>query len=166
MFRKKPKPTQVDLTNEAYSRWLRAGRPQPIPWFLNLHPEEQEQCAILGDEHNQDLAVAVGYAIADPQLADASLDADDNPDSEDLILRRLADLAVAERAGAVAVSTEQPEFETMTMGGVSRREKTKVNTIQKAKDDGRSFLGKAPDPVFAKTPPMETNGKPLQEMSE
>jgi hypothetical protein len=71
MFSKKKLP---DLTNEAYERWLRAQRP-PFDWFLALSEVEQEQMALMGDAHMQDLAIALGYAIRDPETADAGMSA-------------------------------------------------------------------------------------------
>lgn len=63
-FRRRP-----ELTEETYHRWLRAGRP---PWlfFLEQPEDVQEQLARIGDEHNQDIAVAIGYAVRDPELAE------------------------------------------------------------------------------------------------
>lgn len=149
MFRRKPKPIVVDLTNEAYSRWLRAGAPQPIAWFLNLHPEQQAQCAILGDEHYQDLAIAVGYAIADPALAEASIEAEGDPAViEEFMLRRLA----AERSSTVSSPAPVP---SMSMGGTKRRSEDREHDDRVTQDTGRTFLGMKPDPVHAKSPPME-----------
>jgi hypothetical protein len=71
MFSKKRQP---DLTNEGYERWLRAQRP-PFEWFLRLSEVEQEQLAMLGDAHAQDFAIACGYAIRDPEAADAGMSA-------------------------------------------------------------------------------------------
>lgn len=71
MFWSKRKP---DLTNEAYDRWLRAQRP-PFDWFLALSEIEQEQLAMIGEAQMQDLVVALGYAIRDPEAADAGISA-------------------------------------------------------------------------------------------
>lgn len=71
MFWRKQQPS---LTNEAYQRWLRAQRP-PLEMFLGLSEIEQEQLAMLGDEHVQDLAIALGYAVRDPEAADAGMSA-------------------------------------------------------------------------------------------
>ena len=71
IFRRRTIPT---VTNDAYRRWLRAQRPS-WAWFFGLTELEQEQLALLGDEHTQDLVISLGYAIQDPALADASLGA-------------------------------------------------------------------------------------------
>lgn len=85
--------TDVQLTDDAYRRWLRAWRP-PFAWFLGLPETEQEALAQLGDGRSEDLAVAVGYAVADPQLADAAVSGDDAGTEEALALRLAADVAV------------------------------------------------------------------------
>ena len=87
MFFKKRLP---DLTNEAYERWLRAQRP-PFEWFLRLSEVEQEQLAMLGDAHAQDFAVASGYAMQDPEAADAGISAmQGDSDAEETLARKLA----------------------------------------------------------------------------
>lgn len=117
MFRRKPQPPSV--TNEAYRRWLRAWRP-PFAWFLGLPDADQEQLAILGDERSQDLAVAVGYAVADPSLADAGLAAaaGDAAGEEQLALRLAAGLA--ERLAKPAA----PPKPVPTLAGFGRRRGT------------------------------------------
>jgi hypothetical protein len=62
------------VTNAAYARWLRAQRPSWV-WFFRLTEVEQEQLAMLGDEHAERTAVGVGYAVADPVLAEAGVQA-------------------------------------------------------------------------------------------
>ena len=62
---------RVKLTNEVFARWLRAHRP-PMDLFCGLGETEQEQLAMLGDEYAQDMCVAVGYSVANPQIADAN----------------------------------------------------------------------------------------------
>ena len=91
MFRRKKAP---ELTNDAYRRWLRAQRP-PLALFLGLSELEQEALAELGDEHAADFAVAVGYAVADPQAADAGVSAaqGDAAGDESLALRLAEGLA-------------------------------------------------------------------------
>lgn len=87
MFSRKSPP---ELTNEGYARWLRAQRP-PLPWFLALSVLEQETLAGLGDEYLQDFAVAVGYAVTDPQAADDGISAaGGDTQAEESLLRRLA----------------------------------------------------------------------------
>lgn len=86
--------TVPTVTNEIYSRWLRAGRP-PFPWFCGLVEDEQEQLALLGDDYAQDLVIAVGYAVRDPELADAGISAAaGDPVGEETLARRAMELVV------------------------------------------------------------------------
>ena len=62
----------VDLTPEAYSRWLRAYRPD-LRWFLGLPASQQETLADLGDEHRKDTCLAIGWACKDPAAAAAGV---------------------------------------------------------------------------------------------
>ena len=91
-FRRKPapEPPAVDVTNDAFRRWLRAHRP-PLLWFLGLSEDEQETLALIGDEHAQQTAIDFGYAIADPQLAEAGIGAaEGDGDAEEALLRPAA----------------------------------------------------------------------------
>jgi hypothetical protein len=84
------KQRQPDLTNAGYERWLRAQRP-PFDWFLRLSELEQEQLAMLGDAHVQDIAVAIGYTVRDPEAADAGMSAmQGDADGEATLAARLA----------------------------------------------------------------------------
>lgn len=47
---RKSKTRIPELSNLAYSRWLRAVRP-PFEWFLSLTEDEQETLACLGEDH-------------------------------------------------------------------------------------------------------------------
>jgi len=130
IFRRKP-PPEVTLTNESFGRWLRAGRPQPITWFLAIDEDAQEQLAILGDEYQQDVCVGIGYAVADPQLADAGLDAADSVESEEVLVRRAAaDLAANIFRGSMG--QQQPLSPAKTTNGTTE-------------PTPPSFLGQAPD---------------------
>lgn len=86
--------TAPDLTNEAYARWLRAGRP-PFEWFLGLSIEEQEQLAILGDDHRTDTCIAIGWAVRNPEAAGAgAAAAAGNLDAEIGFVQQLASAAL------------------------------------------------------------------------
>lgn len=64
MFGRKREP--IEITPNAYARWLRAGRP-PFDDFLALPEEMQEELAAIGDDHAHDLCVALATALANPQ---------------------------------------------------------------------------------------------------
>lgn len=87
-FRKpRPEPT---VTSHGFSRWLRAHRP---PWvvFFSLTEAEQEHLAQLGDEYAHARGVALGIAVADPQLAaDSNAAAAGDDDAEANLAMRVA----------------------------------------------------------------------------
>ena len=87
LFKAAPDP---DVTQDVYSRWLRACRP-PLSWFLRLSDMEQEHLAVIGEEYTQDTVIAIGYAVADPSTAEASVGAAEGDlDSEETLVRQLA----------------------------------------------------------------------------
>lgn len=100
MFFRRRKPP---LTSAAYDRWLRAQRP-PLLDFLKLSEVEQEALALIGDEYMQDLAVAIGYAVRDPQAAGDGIGAarGDATAEESLVRQLAAGFAKAIAAKATA----------------------------------------------------------------
>lgn len=138
MFKRKQPPP--DVTNESFSQWLRAIHP-PFDWFMRQPGLIREQLAILGDQWAQDLCVGIGYAVADPALADAGLDAAENPESEEVLIRRVA----AKLVGGMVGGGKPEEPAQPTMGGMTARREAAARDEQNGKDEGRSFLGKAPD---------------------
>jgi len=142
MFKKAP-----ELTNDGYARWLRAQRP-PLPWFLGLSAVEQETLATLGDEHAQDFAVAVGYAVADPHVADAGISAaEGDTHAEESLLRRLATnfaqqiQTAREPAQAPIGGDGSMPAETLAGFGARRTETHKANQARP------TLFGMAPDEV-------------------
>lgn len=83
---RRPAPPEVDLTNEAFGRWLRARRP-PMPLFLSMTEGQQEALAKLGDDYEQDRIIAIGYAVQNPAAAEAGTRAviGDSAAEEDLL---------------------------------------------------------------------------------
>lgn len=145
-FRSQPLPV---VTNDSYRRWLRAQRP-PWGWFLRLAEVEQEQLAIIGDEQLQDLAVAIGYAVADPRAADAGIAASaGDTEAEESLAKQVAAGLIqrilarpAPRAAAVASPGE-------SLGGFGDRRQNRLREAVEAKTAGRKFFGRAPDGVTA-----------------
>jgi|DEB0MinimDraft_4_1074332.scaffolds.fasta_scaffold41297_3 hypothetical protein len=120
IFRRRTIPT---VTNDAYRRWLRAQRPA-WAWFFGLTELEQEQLALLGDEHTQDLIVSLGYAIQDPALADASIGAQQGEArGEEALAKRLVD-GLAARILARQDAPQAPKPRSMpsaTLAGFGSR---------------------------------------------
>jgi len=110
-----------ELTNEAFSRWLRAQRP-PWEWFLTQPELIQEQLAILGDEY----VFEIGQAVADSV-----------PKNEEAMAREMA----ADAASRLI------KGETLSMGGLTERRDTFQRAVQHNKDSGRTLMGRKPDEV-------------------
>ena len=145
LFRRAPK---VDLTRDAYGRWLRAQRPQPLSFFLGLSEEDQEALALAGDEYVQEICLAVGFAVADPIAAEAGLDADSNADAEAQLAQRLAFVATQKFLAQERAESPQeaPALrKAPTMGGVTERRQARASQEQQRKDRGRRLFGREPD---------------------
>lgn len=119
----------VTLTAEAFARWLRAQRPE-LKWFLALPEDEQETLATIGEQYISDVAVAVSYAIKDPQVAELGARMAAGDDAAELSLLQM----VAKQSGP-------------TFGGISARKTARAAATQATKNTGRSLFGRAPDPV-------------------
>ena len=133
-WRRKPLP---ELTNAAYQRWLRAQRP-PFQWFLERTEIEQEHLAQMGDEHAQDFALAVGYAVRDPEVAEAGVAAaQGDMAGEEALARRLA-ATFAQRIQQQRPAAPPPT----TMSGLGQRKEA----AQAAKAaQGPRLFGRPPD---------------------
>lgn len=116
------------MDTDAYRRWIRAYRP-PFEWFAGLLPAQQEALAVCGDEHDADRAIAIGYAVQDPQAAEASVDGD-----EATLVARLAATAVQRMLGPRSAETGRT---------------TDRDGPRRVAGRGHSFLGRAPDGVVA-----------------
>jgi len=127
-----------EVTNASYARWLRAGRP-PFEFFLGLSDLEQECLAGIGDEFVQDICVAIGYGVADPQAADAAISAVDDPAEEEALLRQMV-------AGAARRSLGNDDAPPgPTMGGVSERGRATRRAREIQRVNEKSFLGQKPE---------------------
>lgn len=138
-FRRKPTP---EITTDAFRRWLRAHRP---PWqgFFALSELEQDQLATIGDEYSQDFAVAVGYAVVDPQVADAGISAaEGDTGAEETLVRRLAAGFAAKLAQQTAAPIAPPvDMPRESFAGFGERR-------HESHDDGKRkprLFGREPD---------------------
>jgi len=125
MFRRK-KPPVVDLTNEAFGQWIRAQRP-PFLWFMAQTREDREAMAMLGDEYAVSMAVQIGYAVANPEAADATQEATaGNVEGEAALVEMLARRAVQKILASAPQRAPQPPAAApkrapMRMGGTGRK---------------------------------------------
>lgn len=145
-FRRRAVAPPPALTNEAYSAWLRAWQP-PLQWFLSLSEIEQEQLATLGDQRAADLAVAIGNAVHDPQMAEAGVAAfRGDAGGEEVLVRRLAEnfaTAIASRESRnqsrMRDSARSPAAPPApTLAGLGNRATTTI--VEKPKR-ARRFIG-------------------------
>ena len=95
--------------------------------FLGLSEIEQEALAQIGDAHDVDRAIALGYAIADPKLADEGVSAvqGDTTAEESLAMRLAEGLAAKILDKRPAQTTGQAQSmprETFAGFGEKRRE--------------------------------------------
>lgn len=139
LFKKSSKA--IDASLDVYTRWLHAMRP-PWPWFASLSVVEQEALAQVGDAYLEDVAVLFGYAIRDPQAADATLDA--RAGDESSLAAQLAS-SVAERILAGRQSRDTGTVESAptpeparkpTMSGTTARKYAAPKRVAQ-----RNFLG-------------------------
>ena len=122
---------EVDLTTEAYRRWLRALQPQPIAWFLSLSELEQEALAGLGDDY----------------VADRTAGPQDDVDAASELVRGL----VERMGGAQPPATQAYPPSPLSMAGATHRRQAHEGQRQQAKDAGRRLFGREPDPVPVST---------------
>ena len=138
---KKKSPVVLDLDEAAFERWLRAHRP-PFEWFLGLPGPEQEALAQLGDAYAADVMIATGYAIRDPDAANAGLTAETDVDAEAALVQKIAAAAVQKMVKAEPEKTPEPE--ALTMGGVIERRKQAEKAREEKRNQSKVFLGRRP----------------------
>lgn len=138
-----------NLTNDSYGRWLRASRP-PFSWFLSQTEDVQEQLALLGDSYATELCLSIGYAVRNPQAAEASTAAVAAPggatDAEVDLVQQLAATAVQRLLGrARTPEAAPPTPQRETMGGIGQRRQQTI--ARRQADAAGRFMGRAPDAV-------------------
>lgn len=138
------KPREVEATSESYALWLRAQRP-PLPWFLEQPRAAQEMLAELGDEYVRSVCLETGYAVADPAVAEAGMNAATNVDAESVLLQKLTDTAAAGLQRPTPSSNPPNGAPALSMGGITERRRAADEARQRGKDNGRSLFGRPPD---------------------
>jgi len=131
------------LTNDGYSRWLRASRP-PWAWFLRLSELEQEQLACIGDEFHRAKAQLVADAIATPQVHKQ----EDSEQQKDEELAKAMAVNLLRKIGTEARPKESPAYsfaETLAGSGNRRRAAQEQHAQEKA--SAQSLFGRHPDKV-------------------
>jgi hypothetical protein len=147
-----------DLTAfyKTYGWWLEAQRP-PLQWFLKRSPDVQMALAELGNSYIVNVSLGIGYAVADPEAAEAGVDADVNLDSEEVLLRKLAQGAALKSS----LGRERPQdglqspavTAPQSVGGAAKRQETR----QERREKIARLFGRASGPAFE----QETETKEL-----
>ena len=145
-------PRQFKMNDEDYLRWLRACKP-PIAWFMAQDEEQRVAMAILGDQWTASYCVSLAKAIQDPELAEAGLDAETNPESEAVLARRIAMNAIGQMmqglaAGEVKRPVEVPIAPApLRMAGVAKRREERAQAKEEGVAGEMSFMGRRPTSV-------------------
>lgn len=105
----RPERPVVDLTEEAFDRWLRAWRPD-LQWFLGLDVDVQETLADRGDRYTEDLLVAAGFAVTDPEGTKLGFDAAEGDEEAEaaLVARRALDAVTRLTVGRAGTPGQSP----------------------------------------------------------
>ena len=134
----KRKPEVIEATEEAYRLWLEAGRPDFL-WFLSQPPMVQERLAEIGCEYTQNVCVAVGLAVKNPDAAQAGLELE-NSNNEVDVLRAMVESAAIKALEHRAPAP--PAAPRPTMGGLTER-RLEFEKPNKAAEGDLSLFGEA-----------------------
>lgn len=123
-FRRSAPPRAVPLDNDSLDRAIRAGVHFELKWFLLQPPEIQEAIAARRDLWLEDLVVAAGYAVLDPERTRLGMAAEDGDEEAEAQLTELNAHALAEvmaRHAASEGAGEPQPAKRQTMSGMGER---------------------------------------------
>lgn len=137
---RRPAPShEIMLDDDALDRAIRAGVQFPLEWFLQQSPEIQEVIAKRRDRWLEDLVVAAGYAILDPERTQLGLAAEDGDEDAEAALVGLNARAVAEVMGRHAAREGAGELRRPTplvMGGLGERRRVSTEEREAGRRKG------------------------------
>lgn len=136
-------PREITLDDDALDRAIRAGVQFPLDWFLEQTPEIQEAIANRRDYWLEDLVVAAGYAILDPERTRLALAAEDGDEEAEGVLTGLNAQAVAEAMGrhAARERVSEPQIpSSLSMGGMGERQREAAERVEAGRRKS-SFFG-------------------------
>jgi hypothetical protein len=140
MFKKDQDQTTLTVSTEAYRRWLRAQRPD-FQFFFACSEMEQEHLAQIGDQHTEEMVVAMGYAINDPEGSDAAVSAGAGQSrGEEVLTMRLMD-SLAQ--SIIQRRQQQPQAQPAAKPPLSMAGAVRSPTVQR-----RPIDQSAPRPVM------------------
>ena len=115
---------EILLDEDSLDRAIRAGVQFPLDWFLAQSPEVQETIATRRDHWLEDLVVAAGYAVMDPERTLLSLQAEDGDKGAAEILTDMNVQTIAEVMGQHAAKEADRGSQrrgSLSMGGTGER---------------------------------------------
>lgn len=139
----KTAPT-ILLDEESLDRAIRAGVQFPLDWFLAQPPEVQETIAARRDHWLEDLVVAAGYAVMDPERTLLSLQAEDGDKGAEEILANMNVQAIAEAMGhhaSAEADREPPRRRSLSMGGTGERRAEAAAKVEAGRRKSEFFGG-------------------------
>ncbi len=139
-FRKETHEALLD--DDSLDRAIRAGVQFDLAWFLNQPPEVQETIAARRDAWLEDLVVAAGYAILDPERTRLAMAAEDGDEEADATLEGLNALEVAKAMAFHAAqesSGAPPRPTRQTMSGLGERRRGAAAAREAGRRKGSCF---------------------------
>lgn len=140
--------TKAIITTEAYTNWLRAGKPtmgKDGLWFFRQEEALQDHLATLGNIDQIERIVAQARAIHDPDGFEAKSYATE-ADEETAALQQMVAKVTSLLGGENAPVRPPAESAPSMAGAIQRREEADAARI-KTTGDQRSLLGRKPDSV-------------------
>lgn len=141
-----PTPAAFEVTPESFARWLQAQRPGD--WFFTLAEEEQLALAEQGVIQRLEASIDAGYAMRDPELFEAQLYADEDPEAAEVLTRRLAAATVANLLGTEGAQ-DAPQspgaLAAPSLAGIIDRRQAAHEEALQGRVGRRRFLGRLPD---------------------
>lgn len=135
-------PLEMDLDD--YKLWLVAGRP-PFRWFMQQPADVRAALAAVGQEHHEQVALLHGYAVRDPEAAEAATAPADSEAADAVVAERLAGELVRAMLGRdapkPAAAPERPQESFAGLGG----RRTIGGLAVRGGRVGRRLFGQAPD---------------------
>jgi len=140
--RKPTPPRDLTLDDAGLDRAIRAGVQFPLDWFLSQPPDVQEAIASRRDLWLEDLVVAAGYAILDPERTRLGLAAENGDEDAEATLAGLNAREVAEEIGRRAArngSGEPPRRPPVSMSGLGERRQAATDAAEAGRRKGALF---------------------------
>ena len=144
-------PPKIEITTEAYSLWLQAGRPD-LMWFMALSPAEQDHFGTLGNIDTIERILATARAMRNPEAFEAAHYGTETQ-VEEVQVEQLAMAAISRLLGGSpesAPAAAAPDT-SRSMAGALQAQQDADTEAKDAKGTSRRFLGRVPDQFRGET---------------